>query len=73
MLLLEELDAKELRLSGRILQLDVVLFCQAIMNAARAWAIAKADDPYVQKNLPFLVRYRPDGLPPFSIGVPTIA
>lgn len=66
-------DAKELRLSGNLLQLDVVRFCECIMDAARKWAVSKEADPYVQKNLPNLVRYRPNGLPPFSIGVPTIA
>jgi hypothetical protein len=48
-------------------------FCQAIMNAARAWAISKASDPFVQRNMPNLVRYRPEGLPPFTVGVPTVA
>jgi hypothetical protein len=67
------ISAEELRVAGKILQVDLVYFCKAIMDAARAWAISKVDDPHVQKNLPNLVRYRPEGLPPFSIGVPTIA
>ena len=66
-------SAEELRLSGRVLLLDVVRFCRSIMDTASAWSIAKAKDPYVAKNLLNLVRYRPDGLPPFSVGVPTIA
>jgi hypothetical protein len=66
-------DASELRLSGNILLLDVVLFCQTIMAAAREWAIGKTTDIFVQRNLQNLVRYRPEGLPPFSVGVPTIA
>jgi hypothetical protein len=65
-------DAEELRLSGKILHLDVVRFCNSIMDAARAWSVSKSDDPNVQRNLPNLIRYRPDGLPPFSVGVPTI-
>jgi len=67
------ISAEELRLAGKILQVDLIYFCTTIMEAARAWAISKADDPYVQRNLPNLVRYRPEGLPPFSVGVPIIA
>jgi hypothetical protein len=67
------ISAEELRLVGKVLQVDLVYFCRAIMDAACAWAISKADDPHVQRNLPNLVRYRPEGLPPFSVGVPTIA
>lgn len=65
--------AADLRLTGRILQLGVSEFCQAIMDGARQWVILRAGDPYVERNLPNLVRYRPHGLPPFSVGVPTIA
>jgi hypothetical protein len=67
------IDAKELRLSGDLLQLDVVRFCESIIDAARKWAASKEADLHVQKNLPNLVRYRPNGLPPFSVGVPTVA
>jgi hypothetical protein len=66
-------SVEELRLVGDILQLDVQRFCQSITEGARTWVIAKAADPFVKKNLPNLVRYRPNGLPPFSVGVPTIA
>jgi hypothetical protein len=66
-------DVGTLRLSGKVLQLDVVRFCNTITNAARKWSINKLDDPFIRKNLPNLIRYRPYGLPPFSIGVPTIA
>ena len=65
--------ATELRVAGDVLMLDVARFCNAIVEAARKWSFAKAADPFVQRNLPNLVRYRPNGLPPFSIGVPTIA
>jgi hypothetical protein len=66
-------SAEELRLSGKILQLDVVQFCQTIMQSARNWALEKSADPFVQRNLKNLVRYRPNGLPPFSVGIPTVA
>jgi hypothetical protein len=61
------------RVAGQILVMDIVKFCNAIMDASRQWSISRADDPNVQGNLPYLIRYRPNGLPPFSIGLPTIA
>jgi hypothetical protein len=67
------ISAETLRVSGDLLQLDVRMFCNSILDAARAWGISKANDPHVLRNLPNLVRYRPEGLPPFSVGVPTIA
>jgi hypothetical protein len=66
-------SAEELRVAGQILMLDVVKFCETIMEAVRSWILAKSTDPFVQRNLPYLIRYRPEGLPPFSVGVPTIA
>jgi hypothetical protein len=66
-------SASELRLAGKVLAFDVQKFCEIIMNSARQWATAKSNDPFVRRNMPNLVRYRPDGLPPFSVGVPTIA
>jgi hypothetical protein len=66
-------SAAELRMVGKVLQVDLIYFCQAIMDAATQWIVSKESDPFVQRNLPNLVRYRPEGLPPFSIGVPTIA
>lgn len=62
----------DMRLAGKILEVDLIYFCQSIMQAARNWAIANANTPNVQRNLPNLVRYRPEGFPPFSIGVPTV-
>jgi hypothetical protein len=57
---------------GPILGLGVAEFCETIIDSARDWVLAKKDDPFVQRNLPTLVRFRPDGLPPFSKGVPTV-
>jgi hypothetical protein len=67
------IDTKDIRVSGKLLSLSAVQFCQTISDAARSWIVAEANNPNVQKNLPLLVRYRPHGLPPFSLGVPTIA
>jgi hypothetical protein len=57
---------------GPILLFDVDAFCGIIIAAARQWAAAKENDPFVQKNLSKLVYYRPNGVPPFSVGVPTV-
>jgi len=67
------MSATELRLAGKVLLLDAVQFCQTIMDSTRKWVISKNGDTFVERNLPNLVRYRPNGLPPFSVGVPTIA
>ena len=67
------IEAEKLGVSGLILHLGVVPFCRAITDAARKWSIAKAADPFVQRNLPNLVRYRPNGIPPYSVGFPAIA
>jgi hypothetical protein len=67
------IDVKDLRLEGKVLMFDVLRFCGTVSDAARKWSIAKKNDSNVQRNLPLLVRYRPNGLPPFSVGVPTIA
>ena len=55
------------------LQLDAVMFCQQVRDAARQWALAKKDDPIVSKNLDNLVRLRPNGIFPHFVGVPVIA
>jgi hypothetical protein len=60
-------------LGGKVLSLDVVRFCQTIIEAAEKWSILAADNPSVHKNLPNLIRYRRHGLAPFSVGVPTVA
>ncbi len=42
----------DMRLAGKILEVDLIYFCQSIMQAARNWAIANANTPNVQRNLP---------------------
>lgn len=55
------------------LNLDVVHFCNDVIAAARNWLAAKHDDVCVIENLPNLVRYRPQGLSPYIVGLPLIA
>ena len=59
--------------TGKVLQLEAIWFCEQIIAAAREWAALKAADPIVQGNLPNLVRYRSEGLPSYIVGQPLIA
>lgn len=62
-----------LPIRGKMLLADVEWFCRTIIHAAKAWIISKASDATVQKNLPLLVRYRPEGFPPFIVGCAIVA
>lgn len=53
--------------------LDLGLFCEAMFEAARRWAAKHESDPKVQANLKNLIRFCPDGLPPFVVGNPVVA
>jgi hypothetical protein len=65
--------AQELRIAGDVLVLGVVPFCEAVIAAARDWYASMASDPHVANNLPLLVRYRPEGVPPIFINIPVVA
>ena len=54
-------------------QVYLPFFCENMIAAVTEWWEAKRQDPLVQRNLPDLVRYRPDGLAPFMVGLPVIA
>jgi hypothetical protein len=70
---MEEMTAEALRLSEKALILGVLPFCQAVIESAREWVIRNLDTANVKANLPRLVRYRPEGLPPFMVNVPVIS
>lgn len=57
---------------GKVLQFDLVQFCEDVIEAARAWYVRKVDDPIVQANLPDLLQLRPRGFGPV-VGLPVIA
>jgi len=67
------LDADANRFGGRMLMMNAEAFCRTIVDGAKAWAVSKSSDPIVQQNLPLLIRYRPEGLPPFMVGFPIVA
>lgn len=58
---------------GSVLSLDLVMFCQNMIEAVRSWYGRKEHDPLVQANLPNLVRFRPEGIQSHAWGVPIIA
>jgi hypothetical protein len=58
--------------TGAILHMRLDLFCQAMVGAVQDWIVTKAGDAHVQANLPNLMRYRPEGFPPYMVGVPVI-
>jgi len=55
------------------LNLDIVTFCQDIMAAASAWLQRSEETAVVQANLAHLMRWRPDGLAPYVVGVPVLS
>lgn len=50
----------------------VVEFCQNLCAAAHRWHEAHRDDPNVQVNSRRMMRYYPEGLPPYIGGMPVI-
>jgi len=62
----------DMKITGNILFLEAVRFCQEMIAAARQWYADKAQDANVQANIPNIVRNRPEGFPPLIVGVPVI-
>lgn len=60
-------------ITGKVLNIEAIWFCEQIIDAARRWARAMSNDPFVRANLPKLVHYRKGGLPPYIVGQPIIA
>jgi hypothetical protein len=58
---------------GSVLTMNLEGFCCDMLRAARAWERANATNPTVLTNMAKLVRFRPDGVPPWVIGAPMIA
>lgn len=55
------------------LNLDAACFCRDVTDAARRWYAAHHNDSSVRVNLPHLVRFRPEGISPYMVGMPLIA
>ena len=56
-----------------VLQLDSERFCHDMIESVKSWYNAKANDPNVQTNMPRVLQFRPNGLPPHFVGMPVIA
>jgi hypothetical protein len=52
---------------------DLVLFCDAMTEAARMWYEDHKHDAMVVENLKNIIRWRPEGVSPFFVGVPVVA
>jgi hypothetical protein len=57
----------------RAVNLDVRIFCHTIIGAAREWYEANKNHAHVKINIENLVRFRPEGLAPYMVGMPLIA
>jgi hypothetical protein len=55
------------------LNLDACMFCRDILRSVSSWYAAKRNEPTVQANLPRLLRFYPQGLAPYMVGMPLIA
>lgn len=53
--------------------IDLIQFCQAMVEKARAWLLLRQDDANLKTNLPRVVRRRPEGMPPLFSGLTVIA
>ena len=55
------------------LQLDSAEFCYGMIRSVQEWYSVMKDDSNVTANLPLLLQYRPNGIPPHFVGIPVIA
>jgi len=56
-----------------VLSLDIGMFCNSVISAARTWLVDQKDNLNVAANMPNIVRLRPEGLAPHIVGLPVIA
>lgn len=55
------------------LNLDAIIFCRDVLSAVRGWFAEKKEDATVRENLQYLVKFRPNGIAPYMVGVPLIS
>ena len=55
------------------LNLDTVTFCRDILKSVSNWYMQEKNNPNVLANLPNMLRYYPNGLAPYIIGIPIIS
>lgn len=49
-----------------------VELCRNFADVVRAWYYKNANDPIVKANLPRMMQYHPNGIPPYVVGVPVL-
>jgi hypothetical protein len=54
------------------LNLDLGSFCEDVIAAAQHWFDAHRSDPAVAENLPSMMQWHPDGMPPYFEGIPVL-
>ena len=60
--------------SGKVAAMfDLVTFCSEMIAAAKRWYEDHQASALVEVNMQNLIRYCPDGLPPFVSGIPVVA
>jgi hypothetical protein len=67
------IDNNEVAGVDEYLNLDLIKFCQTILDGVTRWYSANEHDPNVVRNFPDLIRFRENGLWPIIDGVPVIA
>lgn len=55
------------------LNLDLRIFCSDVLNVAEGWWQSARDTEPVATNAEALLQLRPQGLPPYIVGVPVLA
>jgi hypothetical protein len=48
------------------------MFCKDVIDGVEKWFAVKGTDENVQRNLPNLVQFHPNGLLPYLRGVPAV-
>ncbi|WP_431806146.1 hypothetical protein [Microbacterium paraoxydans] len=52
--------------------LDLVMFCTVVLDAVDSWWRRSQLDSPVRENAQHVVQVRPDGLPPYILGLPVL-
>lgn len=58
---------------GDVYMYSMMEFCEAVIDATDRWYADSKDNPNVAANAERLVKFRPNGMRPFGVGIPLIA
>ncbi len=54
------------------MNLDMRIFAEDMISAASSWLASNEETEPVRSNLPSLIRWYPEGLPPYVGGAPVL-